>query len=185
MNLLETILEAQGGGAVRGLAQNFGIDERQATAAIQQFLPALSSGLKRNVGSEGGLQALLGALEKGSHDQYLQQPERLTRPETVSDGNAILGHLLGGKDVSRQVAGNAAASTGLPVDLLKQMLPIVATMAMGALSKNTAQQGIQSRAAAQQPANDLLGMLTPMLDADGDGSVADDLLGMAAKFFSR
>ena len=137
MNLLQTILEAQGGAAVQGLARNFGLDERQAATAVQQLLPALSRGLKRNVGSEGGLQALLGALANGGHDQYLQQPERLGRPETVSDGNAILGHLLGSKDVSRKVAGDASAKTGLPVDLLKQMLP-VATLAMGALSKNTA-----------------------------------------------
>jgi len=68
---------------------------------------------------------------------------------------------------------------------LKLMLPMVATMAMGALSKNTAQQGIQRQAATNMPANDLMGMLTPMLDADGDGSMADDLLGMASKFFSR
>lgn len=185
MNLLETILQAQGGGAVKGLAQNLGLSESQATAAIQQLLPALSSGLKRNVASPGGLEGLLGALQQGSHDQYLEQPQRLGSPETISDGNSILGHLLGSKDVSRKVAGNAAASTGLPVDLLKKMLPVVATMAMGALSKNTVQQGIQRQAATNMPANDLMGMLTPMLDADGDGSVADDLLGMASKFFSR
>lgn len=184
MNLLETILQTQGGGAVRGLAQNFGVDENSALSAVQQLLPALSSGLKRNAASPNGLQALLGALDGGAHDQYLEQPERLRRPETVSDGNSILSHLLGSKDVSRRVADRASNQTGLPVDMLKKMLPVVATMAMGALSKNTAQQGIRSRSAAA-PGGDLLGMLTPMLDADGDGSMADDLLGMASKFLSR
>jgi hypothetical protein len=71
------------------------------------------------------------------------------------------------------------------VDLLKKMLPLVATMAMGALAKNTAQKGIQSSSAAAIPGGDLMGMLGPMLDADGDGSIADDLLGLAGKFFSR
>lgn len=185
MNLLETILQAQGGGAVRGLAQNLGLDESQATSAIQKLLPALSAGLKRNVASPGGLEGLLGALQNGSHNQYLEQPERLGRPETINEGNSILGHVLGSKDVSRKVAGTAADQTGLPVDLLKKMLPMVATLAMGALSQNTAQKGIQQQSAAKLPANDLMGMLSPMLDADGDGSVADDLLGMASKFFSR
>ena len=95
MNLLETILSAQGGGAVRGLAQKFGVQEDQATAALQQLLPALSSGLKRNTASSSGLEGLLGALTKGNHQQYLDDPSRLSRPETVQDGNAILGHLLG------------------------------------------------------------------------------------------
>ncbi len=185
MNLLDTILQTQGGAAVRGLARNFGIDENQAEAAVKQLLPALSSGLKRNVASEGGLEGLLGALQQGNHQQYLESPETLTRPETVSDGNAILGHLLGNKDVSRRVASTASKQTGLSGDLLKQMLPIVATMAMGALSANTAKQGIQRKSAASQPAGDLLNLLGPMLDADGDGSVADDLLGMAGKLFGR
>ena len=186
MNLLETILQAQGGGAVRGLAQSFGVDEGQAQSALKSLLPALSTGLKRNVGSEGGLEALLGALEQGSHHEYLDQPQRLGRPETAQDGNSILGHLLGSKDVSRSVAGRASQQTGLSSDLLKKMLPVVATMAMGALAKNTSQRGIQNRAAVrQQPANDLLGMLTPMLDADGDGSAVDDLFSIAGKFFSR
>lgn len=185
MNLLETILQAQGGGVVRGLAETLGLSESQAKTAMQQLLPALSTGLKRNVASPGGLESLLGALRKGHHDEYLEHPEQLGRQENINDGNSILGHLLGSKDVSRQVAGNAAAKTGISEELLKKMLPMVATLAMGALSKNTAQQGIQGRAAAKAPANDLLGMLTPMLDANGDGSIADDLIGMASKFFSR
>jgi hypothetical protein len=81
------------------------------------------------------------------------------------------------------VADRAAGNTGLPVDLMKKMLPVVASMAMGALSQNTAQKGIQRRSAAREQSGDLMSMLTPMLDSDGDGSVADDLLGMASKFF--
>ena len=185
MNLLETILGAAGGAPVKGLAQNFGIEESQASGALKALLPALSSGLKNNVASSGGLESLLGALSGGGHQQYLDEPARLGRPETVQDGNSILGHLLGSKDVSRKVASHASSQTGLPVDMLKKMLPLVATMAMGALSKNTAQKGIQRQSAASMPGSDLMGLLGPMLDADGDGSVADDLLGLAGKFFSR
>jgi hypothetical protein len=185
MNLLETILSAQNGAPVRGLAQSFGLEEGQAASALKALLPALSGGLKNNVASQGGIESLLGALASGSHERYLEEPSRLGRQETTLDGNAILGHLLGTKDVSRNVASHASSQTGLPVDLLKKMLPVVATLAMGALSRNTAQQGIQRPSAAQAPAGDLMGMLGPMLDADGDGSVADDLLGLAGKFFSR
>ena len=185
MNLLETIMAAQGGGAIGGLAQGFGLQNDQATSALKALLPALSSGLKKNSASSSGLAGLLGALEQGSHHQYLDEPARLGRPETISDGNSILGHLLGSKDVSRRVASQASQQTGLSGDLLKKMLPVVATMAMGALAKNTSQSGIQSPAMASQPGGGILDMLAPMLDADGDGSVADDLLGIAGKFLSR
>ncbi len=183
MNLLDTILSASGGGAMRGLAQSFGLDEGQASGALKALLPALSSGLKNNASSAGGLESLLGALAGGNHQRYLDDPGQLGQAGTVTDGNAILGHLLGSKDVSRRVASHASSQTGLPTDLLKKMLPVVASMAMGALSKNTAQKGIRSASAA--PGGDLMGLLGPMLDADGDGSVADDLLGLAGKFFSR
>ena len=64
--------------------------------------------------------------------------------------------------------------------MLKRLLPLVATMVMGALSKQSAPARTEARSGA---GGDLFGMLAPMLDADGDGSVADDLLGMAGKFF--
>ena len=60
------------------------------------------------------------------------------------------------------------------------MLPIVATMVMGSLSKQT---GAEGRSAASGDGG--LGILSALLDADGDGSIADDLLGMAGKFFQR
>jgi len=184
MNLLESILSAQGGAAVRGLAQNFGLDESQATAAIKGLLPALAGGVKRNAAQPGGLESLLGALNQGGHEKYLDQPEMLGRPETAQDGIGILSHLLGSKDVSRAAASRASAQTGIGSELLKQMLPVVASMAMGALSKQTAQNpALHSARSGAAPSSDLLGALTPMLDADGDGSAVDDLFNMARKFF--
>ena len=182
MNLLQTILEAQGGGAVRELASGFGLGENQAQSAIQALLPALAGGIKRNASQSGGLQSLLGALESGNHQRYLESPSKLTEADTALDGNAILGHLLGSKDVSRAAAGRASQQTGLDASLLKKMLPVVATMAMGALSKQAASNP-QLRASNTAPSGDLLGMLTPMLDADGDGSAVDDLFNVAKKFF--
>ena len=102
---------------------------------------------------------------------------RPSPPATVADGNAILGHILGSKDVSRSVAAQASQQTGIGSDLLKQMLPVVATMAMGYLSKQTASGNVQQEG--------LLGMLTPMLDSNRDGSVMDDVLGMASRFFQK
>jgi len=184
MNLLESILSAQGGGAVRGLAQNFGLNEDQAAAAVKGLLPALAGGVKRNAAQPGGLESLLGALGKGGHEKYLDQPETLGRPETAQDGIGILSHLLGSKDVSRAAASRASEQTGIGSDILKKMLPVVASMAMGALSKQTASNSAFSSArAGAAPSGDLMGLLGPMLDADGDGSAVDDIFNIARKFF--
>ena len=178
MNLLDVILNAQGS-PVKQISKNLGIDEQAVTGAIGQLLPALTNGMKRNI-DQGGLDNLMGALSKGGHDRYLDEPDALTRPEAVNDGNNILGHLLGSKDVSRELANRTSQQTGLGSDLLKQMLPMVAGAVMGAMKKRTHEQGMGGLSSASGQSS--LSPLMSLLDADGDGSVIDDVLGLAAKF---
>lgn len=141
MGLADMLLNAHGGDAASMLAQRFGISPDQAASAVGALAPALATGLQQNASSEGGLGSLLGALLGGQHQQYVDNADTLGHADTIADGNAILGHVLGSKDVSRQVAAQASQQTGLGTDLLKQMLPVVAAMAMGVLSKQTASPG--------------------------------------------
>jgi len=182
MDLLNSILNAKGGAAVSQLASQFGLGEDQAASAIQNLVPALAGGLQRNI-SQGGLENLLGALTKGQHQRYLDDPSTLSSEEVREEGNGILEHILGSKDVSRQVAATASARTGISDSILKQMLPTVAALAMGALSKQTGPQPGSTAAAASGAG--ILGMLTPFLDRDRDGSVADDILGSVSQFFKK
>jgi hypothetical protein len=183
MDLLNMLLNAGGGSAVRQLAQNFGLDESQTSSAIANLLPALGQGLSRNAASPSGLESLLGALSSGGHERYIESPEALGSQDTVQDGNGILGHILGSKDVSRQVARNAAAQTGIGEDVLKKMLPVIAAMTMGALSK---QRSSTALAPGNSAAPDgLMGVLGQFLDTNRDGSVIDDVLGMASKLFTK
>lgn len=184
MNLLETILNSQNGGAVRELARNFGLDQDQAVSALSQLVPALSAGLMRNISQGDGLQSLVNALSGGGHSRYLDDLSTLGRPETIDDGNGILGHILGSKDVSRQVARAASQRSGIGEDLLKKMLPVVAGMVMGALSKQSTTMGAaRDRQAGGE--GDLMGMFASFLDANRDGSIADDVLGMLGRLFQR
>lgn len=180
MNLLEAITNGQGQ-PLQQLARQFGIDQNTAENVVKQFLPALTNGVKKNVQrDDNGLDDLLNALNRDQHERYLDQPEQLNQQETVQDGNNILGHLFGDKQVSRELAGRTAKTTGLDSSLLKQMLPMVASMMMGALNKQTQAKGI-NRAPERRSSSQ--GSLMDLLDADGDGSPIDDLLGMAQRFF--
>lgn len=182
MNVLEAILAAQDGGAVKQLGRQFGLGDDQATAALSALVPALAAGFSRNVQQEGGLASLAAALSGGRHGQYLDDLSSLGRAETVADGNGILGHIFGSKDVSRQVAARAAQSSGVGADVLKQMLPVVAAMVMGSMAKRGSAAPTATGLGAGLPGGDLIGMLTPMLDADRDGSIMDDVAGMLGKF---
>jgi hypothetical protein len=182
MNLIEMLMSSGGDAAVERLGSRFGLDESQTKSALQHLVPALGNGLQRNVASEGGVDRLMGALSDGNHGQYIDNPDLLNQEETTQTGNGILAHLLGSKDASREVAANASAQTGIGVDTLKQMLPLVATMVMGSLSKRTDQSGYLAGPGSPAQPEGFLSMLTPLLDTNRDGSVADDVLGMIGRY---
>jgi len=183
MGMLETLLAAGGGDSVRQIAKNLGISEGDATKAIGQLSPSISQGIRKGMSTSDGLGALMGALQSGQHQRYLDNPAELAKQETVTDGNNILSHLFGSKDVSRNVAQSAADKTGLDTGIMKKMLPMIAAMAMGSLSKNTATSNLTNQLTEDTSSSGLSGMLSQFLDSDNDGSVTDDLLGMAKKFF--
>lgn len=90
--------------------------------------------------------------------------------------------------MSRQVAANASQKTGIDPALLKQMLPVVAAIAMAALarrSKNAGTGAGQDGAAPGGAAGGLGGILGSLLDRDRDGSVLDDLGGMIGGAMTR
>ena len=183
MDLLNALLTASGGGPVRQLASNFGLSEEQTASAVSALVPALGRGLAQNTSTPDGLQGLLTALSSNRHERYLEEPDLLSHQETVQDGNGILGHILGSKEASRQVASQASAQTGLSPDLLKKMLPLVATLAMGVLSRQSSPAGLQSGVSVS---GGVTGFLTQFLDKNQDGSVIDDVLGgLGSRFFGK
>lgn len=182
MNLLGMLLENKGSPALKQLASGFGLDEGDARNVLNEMVPALSRGMQHNLSRENGLEDLLGALGKGNHQHYIDQPESVSGDQISHEGNAILGHLLGSKDVSRRVARHASGKTGVDEGLLKKMLPVIATMVMGAVSKQTGSQNLTGGTPSGATGLDA-GLLTQFLDADKDGSVIDDIMGMAGKLF--
>ena len=185
MNIMNAILGAQDGQAVGALSQQFGLSQDQTVSALGALLPALAGGLQRNVASQGGLDQLMSALTTGQHGRYLDDAGMLGSADTVADGNAILGHILGSQDVSRSVASNAASATGIGPDVLKKMLPVVATLAMGALAKQAASQRLQPGQVGRGQMTDNIGSLASFLDVNKDGSVADDVMGFVGKLFRQ
>ncbi len=176
-NILDILLGDENKAALKELSQNFDLTEAQTRNAVEGLIPALSRGLQNNTASEPGMDDLLDALRTGEHTQYMDKPESLGKAQTTKDGNDILGHIFGTKEVSREVANRVSKKSGLSSTLLKKMLPIVASLVMGAISKKVMGGG-RSRTANKANSGGLLGML---LDSDKDGSIWDDVLGMAAR----
>ncbi len=117
------------------LTQQFGLTEEQTLEAMGALIPAFSHGLKRNATSPQGAIGLIEALATGRHAHYAEAPGNAASTFGVQEGNAILGHLFGNKDVSRALADQASQSSGVGSSILKSMLPVIASMLMGSLFK--------------------------------------------------
>lgn len=138
--LFEMLANAQNGTAMEALSRQFNLSQQQTQAAIEALLPAFSQGLKRNASDPYGVGAFLAALSTGQHAQYFEDASRAFSPQGINEGNGILGHLFGSKELSRAVAAQAAQATGIGQEVMKQMLPVIASMIMGGLFKQSAGQ---------------------------------------------
>jgi len=129
-----TELLAQMGG-LQSMARELGVDERQVASGADALLPAILGGFKKQAQAQPagleGLGGLLGQLGGGSLLDEVLAPQ----PTDASHGNEVLGQIFGSKDVSRAVANDAAAQSGLDPSLLKQMLPLLAMLVTGLMAR--------------------------------------------------
>ncbi|MBK6896017.1 MAG: DUF937 domain-containing protein [Alphaproteobacteria bacterium] len=151
---------------VSSLAAQFGLDQKQTDEVTKMLISAVAGGMLNNV-KNGGLENLTKAIETGQHEQLL---EKVKTPganlfNVVQEGNGILGHILGSKDVSRQVASAVQQKTNVEADIIKTMLPIIASTVMGLLAQSQRKQG------SSQFSGNMLGML----DMNQDGNPIDDI----------
>ncbi len=165
MDLMDLLKSAGANNSLGQVAGSLGLDSSQTENLVGALAPALMRSLQKQTTSSGGLEALQRALATGNHQRYIDEPELVQSEATREDGNRILGHLFGSKDVSRNVAAQAAAETGIDAGMIKKALPLVAGLAMGALGKQRESS------------------LGSLLGGGGDGFGIDDVLGMAKRLF--
>lgn len=171
---LNDILAQTGG--LKSIAGELGISESQAASGAAALLPAILGGFKKQAQTQptgvGGLGGLLNKLGGGG----LLDDVLASHPTNLDRGNAVLGQIFGSKDVSRSVAQNASAQTGLDPTLLKKMLPMLAMVAAGYMAKQRS-TGDATQGGGRR------GGLAAMIDMDGDGNPLDDILRMGGKLF--
>jgi hypothetical protein len=154
--LFDMLANAQNGKGVELLARQFNLTQQQTELALEALLPAFSQGLKRNTSDPYGIAGFMTALASGQHGQYFDNASRAFSPDGMADGNGILGHLFGSKDLSRAVASQAAQATGIGQNVLQQMLPAIAAMLMGGLFKQSTNQLQAGSFGASNPLGEII-----------------------------
>ena len=103
---------AQSGG-LQAMARELGISEADAARGAEALAPAILGGFKKQAQAQptglAGLGGMLGQLGGGG----LLADVLSAQPTNVGRGNEVLGQIFGSKDVSRTVAQNASAQSGL------------------------------------------------------------------------
>lgn len=150
------------------IGRQLGLDEQQTRAAFEALAPVVAAGMRQySQSGGGGLAEILGSLGGGSPQRYAEDASKFSSPGTVDDGNAILGRIFGSKDVSRGVAQQLSASSGIGEAILKKLLPIVAAYVMSQIASKAANGGL----------GDILGSILGGGAQQGGGGGLGDILG--------
>jgi hypothetical protein len=142
MNLFEMMQAAQNGQAMQNIARQYGLSQQQTQSAIEALLPAFSMGLQRQTQNPYAFGNLAQMMTATPYAKMFDANGDGIPDNAQAMGNDVLSQLFGSKDVSNAVAAQAAATSGVGQAVLKQMLPVIASMLMGGLFKSANSQGM-------------------------------------------
>lgn len=174
---------------ISGVSGSTGTDQNKTSSVLTMALPVLMKAMERNAATPEGAQGLMGALSNKHDGSILDNLGGLfnggVNEDVKTDGDKILNHILGQKKQGvEQVIGQKA---GLDAGSVANILKVAAPILMGVLGKQAQQNNVSSQNDLGGLLGGLLGgneakneqsFLESILDADGDGSIVDDVAGM-------
>ena len=188
MSLINQLSEQLSGPALQALSQQIGADESSTSSAIQAALPMMMGAMAKNAGSQEGASGLLSMIDMDGDGSIMDDLAGFLGSTENGPAASILSNLFGGQQsqVERGIGQASGLNSGQTMQLISNLAPVV----MSFLNKEKNTQGFdagglqnmlqQERGMMQQQAqegNSLMDMANRFLDADGDGSAIDDILG--------
>ena len=197
MNVIELLQGQLDENLIQQLSQHIGAESTEQTeAAASGIISTLVAGLNKNAATPDGANALVSAIARDHDGSILEDVagfllgSRETSNSSTLNGAGILQHILGGKQSNTQdMLGKA---TGLDTAQIGKLMIALAPMVLAALGKARKQEAVSSEnigdllsgsVKSQVNQQQEMGLLQRFLDADGDGSVMDDIANMGMKFF--
>ena len=190
---LEALLGLLQGQDLGQLAEQVGGNEGQVKNGVMAALPAMLTALSKNTGTEKGAQELNNALETKHDGSILNNLSGYLSNPDLKDGAGILNHLFGNQ--TSNVANAVSQSSGLDTNGSMKMLQMLAPILMGMLGQQKKQNNLDAKGlgnltsmlasnfGSEAGASGIMEAVTNLLDANKDGNVMDDIMGMVGKFF--
>lgn len=187
--ILDLLNSDMGKTIINGVANETGQSASKTQSVLTMAMPVLIEAMKRNTQSPEGSAGLLNALSTKHNGGILDNLDDLfnggVNESVKQDGSKILGHILGNK--TQSVESALGANAGLDASTVSNILKVAAPVLLGLVGKQTKQNNVNN---PSDLAGLLSGLLTnnsqsqnqsflhSILDADGDGSIIDDVAGM-------
>jgi hypothetical protein len=185
-SLAEMLIQTLGSGELEQISRQVGADPKSTEKAVSAAIPMLISALGKNAATPDGAEALTEALSRDHDGSVLNNVADLAGAGALEkDGDAILRHVLGNK--RSMVETGLSQASGLDSNSVAKLLGMLAPLVMGGLGKTQREKGLDAAGIAsllggeRQQASKQLGGLAQLIDMDGDGDVADDLMNMGSK----
>ena len=190
---LEALLGYLQGQDLGNLASQVGGNEGEVKNGVMAALPAMLAALGKNAGTEKGAEELNNALEKKHDGSILDNLSGYLSNPDLKDGAGILNHLFGNQ--TSNVANAVSQSSGLDTNGSMKMLQMLAPILMGMLGQQKKQNNLDAKGlgnltsmlasnfGSEAGASGIMEAVTNLLDANKDGNVMDDIMGMVGKLF--
>lgn len=134
MDITDLLRSPQVTQALQSLGQAYGLQPAQLQSILDTLLKTFSNNIERATLSRGGTADVVAEITRPEHAAVLANP---THPAATGVGIGALDTILGSKAASRNVAAEAAMSTGIEQAIIQKLLPILASLIMAALSKGS------------------------------------------------
>ncbi|MDB5557525.1 MAG: hypothetical protein JWQ36_459 [Enterovirga sp.] len=140
VSLFDIVRQAQSGSAMSNMSRQFGLSPDQTQRAMEALLPAFTLAFQHSVQNPNTLAQLLDMMASGRYAPFFDMPGQFGQAQP--SGHEILDKLFGSPEASRQIAAQASMLTGIGSQVLQQMLPALAPVVMGGLSRYSTLEGM-------------------------------------------
>jgi hypothetical protein len=148
VNWFDLMRQAQDGRGLENFARQFGLSQQQVNAAVAALMPAFAMGFQRAATDPSAMAQLFRVMTGGHFPNFWESANQAFTPQARQEGKHLLDQLFGSDEVSRRVAHQAASFSGVGVDVLHQMLPLLAGIMAGGIAKLATGQGAMLSAMA-------------------------------------
>jgi hypothetical protein len=183
MDIVKDFLEKDGNSLANTLANSFGLDSSGLSKIFADLLPELNTGIQSKLASgPAGFTSLIKGIDMDVLGRAFAGASTINDSESKSLGTSLLNNIFDGENGHEDLLNKLTASSGIASETLAEILPQLTSSFMSYFSKagGTSASQIPSSFSVGGALSDSLGK---MLDEDGDGEIADDLVDAAKKLF--